>query len=103
MGSHNNLYIVYFFQNLKYIMCDSITSIPHNIKTNKKNCTQCGDLCKVYYVTCNKSKGIPGPTGPRGPPGPQGPTGPRGLTGTTGNTGPTGSPGVTGPPGTGPT
>lgn len=92
--------------------------------TTTKCCTKCKDLCKVYYVTCKRFKGVPGatgptgsngqtgatgatgfgPTGPTGEIGPEGPTGPNsGFTGNTGATGPTGSTGATGFGATGPT
>ena len=83
-------------------MCDSGGDCR---KTHSKHCRKCGSLCKIYYVTCERFKGVPGPTGS---PGPIGPTGADGQTGSTGlgDTGPTGftgSTGPTGPPGTGPT
>lgn len=71
-------------------------------KCKVRNCSRCGDIYKIYYVSCTKKIGIPGATGPEGPSGSIGPTGPDG-TGPTGPTGVTGYIGPTGPPGTGPT
>ena len=78
---------------------------PHCKNTTKtKHCNSCGDICKVYYVTCEKVRGVPGPTGPPGN-GILGPTGPAGIsyTGPTGMsyTGPSGPSGMsyTGPTG----
>ena len=76
-----------------------IRSEDDKCSSYEKHCSKCGDLCKVYYVTCERFKGIPGPSGPTGPIGPQG-TGP---TGPVGNIGPIGPTGIVGPPGTGPT
>lgn len=69
--------------------------------TKTKACDQCGGACKVYYVTCQRWKGVPGPPGLMGCPGPTGPEG-GGHTGHTG-LGHTGDTGPTGPLGTGPT
>lgn len=69
--------------------------------TKKKHCSKCGDCYKIYYVTCERFKGVPGPRGPRGPIGPPG-TGPTGV-GHTGPDGPMGPTGPMGPQGTGPT
>ncbi|CAH6419030.1 Peptidase G2 autoproteolytic protein [uncultured virus] len=73
-------------------------------ETHTKRCSKCEDVCKVYYVTCERFKGVPGPTGNIGPTGPVGREG-TGHTGHTGigHTGPTGATGPDGPPGTGPT
>ena len=54
---------------------------------------------KIYYVTCERKEGIPGPCGPTGATGAIGQTGATGAIGPIGYTGPTGTQGAQGIPG----
>lgn len=66
-----------------------------------QRCSKCRNECKVYYVTCERFIGVPGPTGFNGVTGTIGPQG-TGHTGPTGMSGPVGASGPTGALGTGP-
>ncbi len=63
----------------------------------EKNCIKCSDDCKVYYITLQRFKGVPGPPGSQGPQGKQGEQGdqgPRGKRGQQGDKGDRGPPGI---------
>lgn len=74
-------------------------------KCYQQNCSKCSQCCKIYYVTCNRFRGILGCQGPQGPQSPgfqgaQGPQGNNGAQGSQGSQGPQGpSSGPQGPQG----